>query len=137
MALKVILSLLLLGILLSSGCIQTTKPVDNQTNQDESDSVYKNFKQSRELTPDEISSGNFHQLTLSIRGMTCPFCPQNIENSLIQLDGVIKVEVSLEQKGGMVIYDSTKLSKEDIITSEIFSGVYKAKILEDKVITNE
>lgn len=34
-------------------------------------------------------------ITLTVKGMTCPSCKSIIENSLHQVDGVIKAQVSL------------------------------------------
>lgn len=75
------------------------------------------------------------QLTLKIGGMTCPACPQTIESALLQLDGVIEVEVSQERERGTVVYDASKITAEEIAKSKIFSwGVYTAEVIEDRAL---
>jgi len=91
--------------------------------------------ESRELSQEEISSGNFREVELAISGMFCPYCSSGVSSSLLQLDGIIKTNITLEKRGGTVVYDSTKLNKNDIVNSGIFDGVYKAKIIDDKQIS--
>jgi mercuric ion binding protein len=77
-------------------------------------------------------SENLRQATLEISGMTCPACPTTIETNLLPLEGVLKVDISLERQGGIVVYDPGKITAEEIVKADIFSwGVYSAEVVED------
>jgi len=97
--------------------------------------AFDNIHKSRELSQEEISSGKFREVELAISGMTCPYCSKGVSTSLLQLDGIIKTNITLEKRGGTVIYDSSKLTKEEIVNSNIFEGLYKAKIIDDKSVS--
>jgi copper chaperone CopZ len=76
--------------------------------------------------------GELRQATLKISGMTCPACPQTIKTALLQLEGVVDVEISLKDQRGTVVYDASKITAEEIATSKIFSwGVYTAEVVDD------
>lgn len=78
-------------------------------------------------------SGELRKVTLKIGGMTCPACPQTIKAALLQLDGVRKVDISLEKEEGTIVYDASKITAAEIASSNIFSwGVYTARVVEDK-----
>lgn len=82
-----------------------------------------------------LQSENLRQATLKISGMVCPACPKTIEMNLLQVEGVLKVDISLEEKGGIVVYDAEKITAEEIVKADIFSwGIYSAEVLEDKSI---
>ncbi|MFH8080310.1 MAG: copper ion binding protein [Candidatus Aenigmatarchaeota archaeon] len=51
---------------------------------------------------------------IEIKGMHCSSCVKNIENTLMNLKGVKKVKVSLEDEKASVIFDSSKISEDDI-----------------------
>lgn len=53
-------------------------------------------------------------VTLAIEGMTCGGCVKNVTRVLSELDGVEKVEVSLEQAKVVVTFDETKTNKETL-----------------------
>lgn len=81
---------------------------------------------------------NLRQATLKISGMTCPACPTTIETNLLQLDGVLRVEISLERQGGIVVYDPGKITAEEIAKADIFSwGIYSAEVVEDRAVRGE
>ncbi|CAF3475213.1 unnamed protein product [Rotaria sp. Silwood1] len=50
-----------------------------------------------------------------INGMTCQSCVRNIENTITKLNGIRSIKVSLEDKLGVVVFDSNVLSINDII----------------------
>jgi len=78
-------------------------------------------------------SNNLRQATLKISGMTCPSCAKTIEANLLQLDGVLKVDISQERAGGGVVYDATKITADEIVKADIFSwGIYRAEVVEDR-----
>ncbi len=52
--------------------------------------------------------------TLNISGMTCGGCVRSVTKVIDALDGVVKSEVSLEQKRAVVDYDPGKLGVEQL-----------------------
>jgi len=94
----------------------------------------EDLPQSRDLTPEEVASGNFRELQIDVSGMFCPNCASGISGALLTQDGIVKTDITLEGKGGTVAYDSTKVTKEDILGAEIFDGVYKATLVDDQPI---
>ncbi len=77
-----------------------------------------------------------HKLILKIGGMTCQNCADIIEGGLRELDGVVDVEVSYPEEIGEVIYDPGKITKEQIVESDVFSAEtgYTAEIISDEQV---
>lgn len=57
---------------------------------------------------------NIKKIILKIEGMTCSACSSSLEKSLLKLDGITKVKVSLKDKTA-TIYSSVSIPEEDII----------------------
>lgn len=55
------------------------------------------------------------KLDLHIEGMHCGSCAVGIQMLVSQMDGVKSIEVSYEGKRGTVEFDSSKVTKEQII----------------------
>jgi len=91
----------------------------------------------RELSQQEIESGNFRRLEIKISGMSCPYCAKGISEALMSEDGIVSTDITLEKRGGSVTYDSTKISKEEILNSPVFEGVYKATLVDDQPIRKD
>lgn len=51
---------------------------------------------------------------ITIEGMMCEHCKEKVEKSLLELDNVTKVKVSLKDKTA-TIYSSVSIPDEDII----------------------
>lgn len=51
---------------------------------------------------------------ITIEGMMCEHCKEKVEKSLLELDGITKVKVSLKDKTA-TIYSSVSIPDEDII----------------------
>ena len=51
---------------------------------------------------------------VKIEGMSCMGCAKSVENALKSLEGVERVEVSLEEGSAKVTYDDEKISIEEI-----------------------
>ena len=49
-------------------------------------------------------------VTLSVPGMTCAACPITVKQALSRVNGVDKIDVSLEKKEAVVAFDDTKTS---------------------------
>lgn len=78
-----------------------------------------------------ISKENLRKLTLNIDGMFCVGCSRSIESAVSSMAGVPKADVKLREDSGQVIYDSSKVSKKEIVNHSIFS-TYPAEIVSDK-----
>ncbi len=72
---------------------------------------------------------NLRSLELKISGMTCPSCASGIEYALKQKEGVVEVKVSYYEGKGEVIYDASKIHKEEIVAA---IKPYAAEILGEK-----
>lgn len=57
---------------------------------------------------------NITKITLSVFGMTCQSCVRSINNALKGIDGIISVDVSLEQNQATVVYDPLLNRSADI-----------------------
>ena len=51
---------------------------------------------------------------LKVEGMTCGHCVMRVEKALNSLEGVKKVNVSLEKQEADVIYDEKKLNPDEL-----------------------
>lgn len=60
---------------------------------------------------------------INVDGMSCSHCAKKVENSLKEIDGVIKVRVNLEKKE-VIITSKTELSL-DLLREKINSLGYK------------
>ena len=54
-------------------------------------------------------------VTLSVAGMTCASCPITIKKALNKVEGVEKIEVSLEKKKAVVTFDDAKTTVEALL----------------------
>ncbi|MGH8628200.1 MAG: mercury resistance system periplasmic binding protein MerP [Gammaproteobacteria bacterium] len=61
-------------------------------------------------------------VTLSVNNMTCATCPPVVKKSLGQIDGVSRVEVSLEAKTAIVTYDDAKTDVAALIGATTNAG---------------
>ena len=53
-------------------------------------------------------------IELKIKGMHCTGCSARIEKILGNTEGIIKVQVSFEEKKATIDYDETKITLEEI-----------------------
>jgi copper chaperone len=54
------------------------------------------------------------KVILEVNGMSCEHCVKAIKNSLSEIDGIEKVDISLEEGTVTVEYDSSKVEIENI-----------------------
>ena len=54
-------------------------------------------------------------IIIKIKGMGCQNCVNAVTESLTELDGVIKVNVSLEKESAEVEFDESKINSEKMI----------------------
>ena len=52
--------------------------------------------------------------TIKVDGMSCGGCVKSVTGVLTALDGVARVEVSLEQKQAVVEFDAGKLTRDQL-----------------------
>ena len=69
------------------------------------------------------------ELKLKIEGISCDMCVNTIKRLLSELDGIIDVDINLEEGIGIVKYDEEKINEDEILKSEAFE-LYPAKKIE-------
>lgn len=72
-----------------------------------------------------MTTEKIEKIELHIEGMHCGACATGIQMVVSQMDGVQSVFVDYEKKLGVVEFDSSKLTKEQIV-KEIETLGYKA-----------
>lgn len=65
-------------------------------------------------TNPEMGNQTTTKVKMSIDGMTCMACVANVKKTIGELEGVEKVEVSLEEKQAIVTYVSAKIEPQKI-----------------------
>ena len=78
-------------------------------------------------TQASVSTVESNTLELTIEGMTCQGCANNIEFALSKLDGITKSEVIFEKNRATINYDKLIIT-ENQITKHIENVGYKTKI---------
>ncbi|MBS1263565.1 MAG: hypothetical protein MAG715_00748 [Methanonatronarchaeales archaeon] len=78
-----------------------------------------------------LSGEDLRVATLDVEGMVCDGCRLTVKNYLESMDGTGEVTVSLPKKQVTVVYDSTRLSAQDIVESDVFQGAYSATLKDD------
>ncbi len=68
-------------------------------------------------------------VTLRVDNMTCAACPPVVKKSLGRIDGVSRVEVSLEAKTATVAYDDAKTDVTALIGATTNAG-YPSRLAE-------
>jgi len=71
-----------------------------------------------------VSESDIQTISFSVEGMTCASCEVHIKHVVNELEGIINVDASFENKNTEVKFDTSKISKEDI-ESAINSTGYK------------
>jgi mercuric ion binding protein len=61
-------------------------------------------------------------VVLAVSQMTCSACPITVKKALRKVDGVTKVDVSLEKQQAVVTYDDTKTNVERLIKATTDAG---------------
>jgi len=72
-------------------------------------------KQGRDAVVKTAQSENLRKIEVGIEGMTCQIgCAKIIESKLVKTPGVSAVAVSFDNKLGEIVYDTNKISEEEI-----------------------
>ena len=66
-----------------------------------------------------------------IDGMMCEHCKAKVEKSLLELEGVVKVKVSLKDKMA-TIYSKNNISNDDIISAIVKLDYKVTSVRDDK-----
>ncbi|HAT7610317.1 TPA: mercury resistance system periplasmic binding protein MerP [Citrobacter freundii] len=53
-------------------------------------------------------------ITLGVPSMYCSMCPVTVKNALSKVDGVSKIDVSLEKREAVVTYDDAKTNTQKL-----------------------
>jgi periplasmic mercuric ion binding protein len=61
-------------------------------------------------------------ITLAVDNMTCELCPITVKASLEDVPGVVKADVSYEQKTAVVTFDDAKANVADLINATTNAG---------------
>jgi len=118
----------LVGLFVLAGCA-TTPRADSNIDLPPAIQNYNEQMSAKEIPSD----ANVRQTTLAIKDMTCPSCALGVEYQIKQLDGVYDAEIKYPEGTGIVTYDSSKLSAEDIAAE---STVYSASVYSDEPYTS-
>ncbi|MCL4436362.1 MAG: cation transporter [Thaumarchaeota archaeon] len=100
-----------------------------------SQTVYSNLSSSSSASYQEAditTLAGLHEVTLKVCGMTCEGCASAIEYALEEKLGVVKANVTYSEGKGTVIYNSTRITTEEISETITQLG-YTAEILQDRV----
>ena len=68
---------------------------------------------------------------IDLPGMFCKACEYGSESTFKSLPGVIKADVSIKTKKGIVVYDSSIISKEQLIETSLIQS-YDGSITSDE-----
>lgn len=80
----------------------------------------------------EINSENLRIAEISLPGMFCGGCAWSSENAFKGMNGVVDANVSIDTKSGIVIYDSSIISKEELVQDGLIQS-YDGEIVSDNV----
>ncbi|KAK5984641.1 Copper transporting ATPase, partial [Trichostrongylus colubriformis] len=87
---------------------------------------------------DHISIGTSptrRKASISIKGMVCHACVNNIQDTVSKRDGIFSVVVSLEEEKGDVVFDPSILTAEQVVEAVDDMG-FEAKLLSCEVAKN-
>ena len=73
---------------------------------------------------------NTYKLTLEISGITCNHCVNKI-SKVLELNGVISKDISLEQGNATLIFDADIISKSNLISAINDTEIYK--VISEKI----
>lgn len=70
------------------------------------------------------------EIELCVSGMSCAVCASRVSKALLSLSGVKDAEVSLISNKALVVFDSTRVNKDEIIAAVKNAG-YGASVLKN------
>jgi len=84
-----------------------------------------------ETTNIPANTENLRIAEIGLPGMFCQACAQNSENTFANMPGVVEVNVDIGAKKGTVVYDSSVISKEQLVQEGLIQA-YDGKIIKDQ-----
>lgn len=78
---------------------------------------------------------DLRHLVLEIKGMYCAACGPGIAKMISESEGVLIAKVSRSNEKAEVIYDSSKVTKEEIVS--LLQDPYTGKVLADMKATSD
>ncbi len=81
------------------------------------------------------STSQLRELKLKVDDMTCESCAEAIEKSLLQVNGVVKADVSYAEGIAVVVYDPSIISQRKVVES--VPEPYSVKVLSEKILDEE
>ncbi|KAK6743822.1 hypothetical protein RB195_010865 [Necator americanus] len=78
-------------------------------------------------------SGSRRRVVISIKGMVCHACVNNIQDTISQQPGVYSVVVSLEREEGVIYFDSSVLSDSQVVDAVDDMG-FEAKLISAEAV---
>ncbi|KAJ1352217.1 Heavy-metal-associated domain [Parelaphostrongylus tenuis] len=94
------------------------------------------FKHSNKVSENEVpvmSSTYRKRATISIKGMVCKACVDNIQDTTMKRPGVLSVIVSLEKEEGTIVYDPTIITDVQLVEGVNDMG-FEAKLLRTEAV---
>lgn len=76
-----------------------------------------------------------HQASLRIEGMTCASCSVTVRVAATALDGVASVDVDVESGTATVLFDSTKVTAEQVARAISEAG-YATTVVSDEAVAS-
>jgi len=86
--------------------------------------------------PPTTDTANLRVAEIGLPGMFCKSCAQSSENVFKGMPGVVDAKVDIGEEIGMVIYDSSITSKEQLVQDGLIQA-YDGKILNDQKYSQE
>ena len=85
-------------------------------------SYAKNFFPKHETNSIVADKSNIQTVELGIKGMSCESCEAEVNHEVNKLPGIIKSEVSYENKNAVIEFDASKTNIEKIINAVNSTG---------------
>lgn len=65
---------------------------------------------------------------IAIEGMSCAHCVAHVEQAVNELPGIQKITVSLKKKSGVVKFDNSQVTSEEIVNKINQATHYQATV---------
>ncbi|MFQ6066612.1 MAG: cation transporter [bacterium] len=83
------------------------------------------------ISPRATDSESLRVAEIELPGMFCPSCAWSAESAFKGMDGVVDAKVDFGTKKGTVIYESSTITKEELIQDGLIQA-YDGKVLNDQ-----
>jgi len=93
--------------------------------------VFSSGKSSTTGNVINIDNKNLRVAEISLPGMFCKACEYSSKSTFESIPGVVSADVSVETKKGIVVYDSSIITKEKLIEAPLIQS-YDGIIVDDE-----